>query len=257
MLPDCVKVKISGMSRKGSGSMHIHKRKPISELTHGSVRRLGEVLSFMAPIMQSLITLTYPSDYPLDGRAVKRHLKRLIEWLLYHECGNYVWILEFQDRGAPHFHIVVDRFIGKKALSEAWFRIVGSGDDKHLSAGTQIESIRSKGGLSHYLKAYIYKQAQKDVPVEFQSVGRFWGNNRELVRPLAQITYASDTSVKVKASVRPLRKLFDSKRRKKGRSKVRGESRQKGFTVYTNEPEKLLRQFLSYNDGKNNTCLEV
>lgn len=53
-----------------------------------------------------LITLTYPADFPLDGRLVKRQVKELWRrWEReYGERPRGIWGLEFQDRGAPHFH---------------------------------------------------------------------------------------------------------------------------------------------------------
>lgn len=67
------------------------------------------LLSFRQPAM---VTLTYPGDWLAvapDGPTVKRHLKSFFQryerawsekW-----CG--VWKLEFQRRGAPHFHLLM------------------------------------------------------------------------------------------------------------------------------------------------------
>jgi hypothetical protein len=74
-----------------------------------------------------MITLTYPSDFPSDGQTVKKHLERFRHWLTRRGIGG-MWVLEFQSRGAPHFHIWTDGAVNKKDLSEAWYSIVASGD---------------------------------------------------------------------------------------------------------------------------------
>jgi len=88
--------------------------------------------------------------------------------------------LEFQGRGAPHYHLIASEAVPKEELSERWYKIVGSGDEKHLRAGTQIGRIQSKGHLYEYLSGYIKKLDQKTPPVGFENVGRFWGASRNL-----------------------------------------------------------------------------
>ena len=90
-------------------------------------------------------------------------------------------MLEFQSRGAAHFHIIVSDYISKSELSNEWYSIVNSNDEKHLRAGTQVQSIKSKKQLYAYLSSYINKLHQKTVPQLFESVGRFWGASRNLL----------------------------------------------------------------------------
>jgi hypothetical protein len=95
--------------------------------------------------------------------------------------------LEFQQRGAPHLHVLDDApwpgtkdAIGqwRDDLAQAWFRIVGSGDEKHLKAGTSSEKVRSPRGGSFYAVKYASKMYQKLVPPGYQNCGRFWGSSR-------------------------------------------------------------------------------
>ena len=86
-----------------------------------------------------------------------------------------MWVLEFQKRGAPHYHVFVRKALDRFAVADAWFRIVASGDPKHLEAGTRIEAFRHPPALGSYVMKYAAKMEQKDVPSEFQRVGRFWG----------------------------------------------------------------------------------
>jgi len=126
------------------------------------------------------ITLTYPENFPCNGRETKAHLNSFLQFLRRKEI-KYVWVLEFQQRGAPHYHIITSDSIPREELSERWYRIVGSGDEKHLKAGTQVGRILSKGHLYGYLSGYIRKLDQKTPPIEFENVGRFWGASRGLL----------------------------------------------------------------------------
>jgi hypothetical protein len=129
-----------------------------------------------------MVTLTYPAEYPGDGRLVKRHLSVVRKWLRRRGVRG-LWVLEFQARGAPHLHIfVTGGWVGREALSEAWYRIVGSSDARHLRAGTQVKPWT--GTAARYVaKWYGAKWEQKIVPEGFEDVGRFWGTFGE-VRPI-------------------------------------------------------------------------
>ena len=71
-------------------------------------------------------------------------------------------------------------------LAERWYNIVGSGDEKHLRAGTGIEFIKSKDQLYGYLSNYVKKLDQKTPPAGFENVGRFWGASRSIVACLCK-----------------------------------------------------------------------
>jgi hypothetical protein len=127
------------------------------------------------------ITLTYPKEFPCNAKETKAHLNAFLQYLRRRQI-EHTWILEFQERGAPHYHIIASDSIPKEELSERWFKIVGSGDEKHLRAGTQIASIKSKGQLYGYLSNYIKKlDHHKTPPKDFENVGRFWGASRNLL----------------------------------------------------------------------------
>lgn len=129
-------------------------------------------------------TLTYPCGYPTDGRTCKDHLDTLVKSIRrYVSKGGAVsedfslfWFLEFQGRGAPHFHFFCTDELPKDWLARRWYEIVGSNDVRHLAAGTRIEAIRSgRYGTCAYASKYAAKHSQKDVPPGFSHVGRFWG----------------------------------------------------------------------------------
>ena len=84
-------------------------------------------------------------------------------------------MLEFQKRGAPHFHIFIQKPLDRHTVSRAWNRIVGSNDPKHLAAGTTVERFRYPPALGSYVMKYAAKIEQKEVPASYERVGRFWG----------------------------------------------------------------------------------
>jgi hypothetical protein len=165
-------------------------RKEIKELSKASRRRLAFVASNTAATFHVIITLTYPKEYPLDGREVKKHLNAYLTWLR-RTAGrlSYLWFLEFQKRGAPHVHILSSHPSTKGAkllrsfrfrTSAKWYDIVGSEDYKHLQAGTNVQRIRTKDGAAHYAVKYAQKTYQKIVPENYRNVGRFWGASRDV-----------------------------------------------------------------------------
>jgi hypothetical protein len=120
----------------------------------------------------------------MDGQTCKRDLKVFLQRLKRKNSElrgadhtySAFWFCEFQARGAVHYHIFTTGRFNKDWLAQAWFEIVGSEDERHLKAGTRIESVRSgKHGIAAYASKYAAKQSQKIIPEGFGWVGRFWG----------------------------------------------------------------------------------
>lgn len=149
----------------------------ITEFSKRSRRNLAFVVSNTEVRFTRMITLTYPEEYPRDGKIVKRQLNSFLVWLRRKGIEEYLWFLEFQKRGAPHFHILIsgECKIDRMEVSTKWFNTVGSGDEKHYLAGTRIERGKKSGGLHKYAIKYSQKLYQKNVPPDYESVGRFWG----------------------------------------------------------------------------------
>jgi len=160
------------------------KRSEISEFSEKSRQRLRLSL---AKVDQSKCgrpifgTLTYPADFPLDQETFKRHLKvfsqrflRAFPWAGFH------WKLEFQARGAAHFHPIFwnlgsnEEFLREFRcwLAENWYEVVRSGDERHLHAGTSADLIKSQFGIIRYVSGYTSKSDQTKPGC---SVGRYWG----------------------------------------------------------------------------------
>ncbi len=193
-----------GPGRKGGG-----KRGAVSGLSDQSRGRLLFTAFNSSCDWLAFAVLTYPSEFPMDGGKVKRDVHTLMKRMWYEFEAKVVWGLEFQERGAPHINLLVDRFIPKDWLSLAWFEVVGSGDLRHLAAGTRIEFAGGTKNVAGYMAAaYSAKKSkQKEVPEGFENVGRFWGSSRGLVKVEAQgIFLENGESV---AKVRSLRKYTE------------------------------------------------
>lgn len=166
------------------------ERGEIYELSRESLRRLCFVAHNTAVTFDTMTTLTYPGQWESDGRQVKEHLYKWLKWA-QRTCktDSYLWALEFQGRGAPHFHIFTYGGLllkSKQACSLQWFNIVQSGDEKHLKAGTRVEHLRCPDAAGRYAAKYASKPHQKAVPVNYRNVGRFWGHSHNVKpEPLA------------------------------------------------------------------------
>lgn len=133
------------------------------------------------------ITLTYPDEkyaetatggnFMESGKVVKEHLRRFRQWLTRREIGG-IWFLEFQRRGAPHFHLVTTKSLSpdqEKSAKKYWAKLVGSECSHHAEMGVNAQIMRKAHAAGAYAAKYSAKDEQKQVPEHYQDVGRFWG----------------------------------------------------------------------------------
>lgn len=180
--PVDVRLKIRGL--KAPTPRALEKRGAITRFSLNSRRRFQFFTRNTRDLWHTALTLTYPGQYPRDGREVKRHINAFCQWLRRQKIA-YVWILEFQRRGAPHFHFMLTAdFLAWRDVREAWHAIAGAGDPRHLVAGTRIQGLKDADHAAAYLAEYGAKLEQKIVPDEYRNVGRFWGASRVLRKTL-------------------------------------------------------------------------
>ena len=231
------------MSFEGYETGSPGKRGVVDGLSKRSGKRLRHVLENLprASGAKSLVGLTYAAEYPDDGRIVKGHLDGFLRECR-RECGPafwYVWVLEFQRRGAPHFHLLMPVVLVPAWLSWTWYRVVGSGDELHLAAGTSRKRAPADMSLGAYmLKRYIAKSWQKIVPDDFHHPGRMWGCTAGLGDPLWQVEVELAVGLKVN---RQLRRAVESRSDRRLPRHVR-EGRYRGITDFRGgrSIEKLL-----------------
>lgn len=191
----------------GNANVPETERGTIMEFSKASRQRLAFVCSNTPVVFKLMITLTYPKDFPSDGKTVKGHLNSFLTWVR-RDMGNpsYLWFLEFQRRGAPHYHLLLDPppttlrtdVLGhlRFRVSANWYRIVGSGDSKHLAAGTRVEKIRKVDGARFYGVKYAQKMRQKTVPEDYRNVGRFWGCSRDVPPKVPDVIPCTEDDVR-------------------------------------------------------------
>lgn len=161
------------------------------------------------------VTLTYHREWGRGPEVWHAHLDRWIQQLQadYSSFGpSAFWVLEFQKRGAPHFHPLV---IWRRSPAEhqfrswtlrTWHEIAEPTSEEHSRAGTRVDRIRSgdrQGArrILFYLVKYSSKQAQKRAldpeTGELCPTGRMWGKTRDLPQTeLASIHLdASETAI--------------------------------------------------------------
>jgi hypothetical protein len=163
---------------------HGGNREPITAFTKKSRRNFQTRLAQCVNLENGIFaTLTYPAIYPTDAAVFKAHLDTLLKRLrrLYPACGGF-WRLEFQQRGAPHYHLLVFGVPGnvkrfRQWLALAWYNVVSSGDEKHLRAGVQCDRIQNRAHAMRYATKYSLKLSTQDA---VGSYGRRWGQFGQL-----------------------------------------------------------------------------
>lgn len=165
---------------------------------------LGELVAFA-------VVLTYHEGYELEPSRWHAQLhtwetKLLRDWSTF--GPSLIWMLEFQERGAPHYHVVVC-FQREPAIAQlrrwvatSWNAIAEPGDAAHLRAGTRVDRINastSRGGkkLLAYLAKHAGKSKQKHLrdPLsgEDRPTGKMWDVFGDLPAVvLAEVDVAGD-----------------------------------------------------------------
>lgn len=124
------------------------------------------------PEMRRLLTLTVDSDVPgapsEKGEQHEYITKRFnaLRTELNDRYGDlsYVWIRhEGDERGRPHLHLLVDRYLPQRELS-AMARNVGLGEV------VDIRRVNARNA-AHYLTSYLGKGALADLPKGLQRYG--------------------------------------------------------------------------------------
>ena len=139
------------------------------------------------PRLISQLGLTYHDKWPKHGRICKAHLNNFLTQLrklLPDTC--YLWIMEFQKRNAPHFHLFLSTppdAATRRQLAIIWTRITSPDDAAALAFHDNPKNwIAWEMNNANYLVKYLDKDAQKSIPQDYVNFGRFWGNSRDLVK---------------------------------------------------------------------------
>ena len=183
--------------RSGASLLKVSKAEPskqvggggrgvIVEFSSGARRRLMRLMACVRrdASLPVFITLTYPKEFPSPKKS-KLHLDTFIKRLkrAFPMIGG-IWKIEPQQRGAPHYHMLVwgcDAKSLKDFVPGAWFDIAGGGDELHLlfhqgKLKNQhcVGQVRSYNGVMSYASKYLGKTFEV-AGWNSLEVGRFWG----------------------------------------------------------------------------------
>lgn len=151
------------------------RRGVVREFSRASRRRLFQKFARLTPSRATFITLTYPDNYP-EVRDAKANLRAFLERIrrAYPESSG-IWRLEFQKRGAPHFHIIFYnlKYIPFAVLRDAWKEIVGVSPDETLFINVRL--IQSRKQVYSYVSKYVAKVSTLFNKDAYSHAGRWWG----------------------------------------------------------------------------------
>lgn len=194
--PGRVRVMSSQQSTFRSGSCRVPpRRRPITGFSRGSRYRMIKMISSidvdqMPPPL--FVTLTYPARYPRRTRTIVRDLRWWLEACKRDGIDANVWRIEFQKRGAPHFHFLLwpDPHSGTsrarlaRNMRKRWRRVVRAYVDRDTAKGrlVNVQECWDAIGVLWYMT--------KPEPEGYSWFkGRRWGSSRNLpTRSLAKVS---------------------------------------------------------------------
>ena len=166
------------------------ERGDISGFSQSSRRRLIKKILRMESSRLSegrFLTLTYHNEWPEDREDLKDQLNALLQsfrrrW----PSMRYIWRVELQKRGAPHFHLMIWRAGGheweamdemREWLVETWQRISGCTSEAHAQYGVDLQRLQSWRKATAYVSKYVAKSTEIDSAPR---LGRRWGASQSL-----------------------------------------------------------------------------
>lgn len=176
------------------------------------------------------VTLTYPEKYVTDMELSKRDLD-VFRKAFAREFETFIggiWRLEYQQRGAPHYHMLLisEKPVSRKKIidfiAKRWPDIVrtsylksgGNAEEyqehyeKHKKSGHNVQFMKSREMVTNYISKYISKVDETVLP---EGTGRMWGqwefNGKKLdFTPSETGTLAKEEVVLLKRMVRKHKK---------------------------------------------------
>jgi len=189
-----------------AGDIHTFTRKSRARLFQ-TMRRLRT--SLLSPPL--FVTLTYHHTWPEDTYG---DLHAFTAWLNRRTDGaaRYIWRLEWQQRGAPHYHLLIwmpgsHVFTADtatvRAIRLAWATIIGTRDDRDaMKHGVMVKQIVSFRQAFTYVAKYIAKLHPEP---ECGNGQRRWGRSANLpVMELYREDVSQDTHVYLRRIARRL-----------------------------------------------------
>ncbi len=133
------------------------------------------------------VSLTYHYGHRLIIDDNKTHLHHFLVRLRQYDLNvQFIWRIELQKRGAPHFHLIIFPGVRPAGINEddynikissLWHEIADPKSRAHKEYGCKVKSIDSYREACIYLSKYVAKE-----PIECDSdlMGKHWGCSRNL-----------------------------------------------------------------------------
>lgn len=134
------------------------RRGRVSTFSKGSRRRLLRLVARLRSDVGALfVTLTYRQNMR-DHKAAKKHLDYTLRWLKRRTSGAILWRMEYQRRGAIHFHLLLfgADYIEAAELTTYWQYITG--DDSY----PDVERCDGRRKVLAYVSKYLGKVQAAD-----------------------------------------------------------------------------------------------
>ena len=128
-----------------------------AKLARRRIREVAEELN-----LRIFLTLTLDAEKLKNKRSAVPYMRMVFnkfrEYLRrkYGESPKYVCVLEFTQKGVPHLHVLIDRYIPQKWISKTWARL-GGGRIIHIKQVT----VRN---VARYLSKYLTKELLLSAP---------------------------------------------------------------------------------------------
>lgn len=169
-------------------------RGAITEFSAQSRKRLLEKMArLQVRDVAKFITLTYGQAWP-SAQQAKAHLRAFLERIRRRwPKASAIWRIEYQKRGAPHFHLIVFGlpFWPKSEVARHWSEVIGddyldySADlDAPRAPFTRIEALAGHKHAMQYMSKYVAKVPDEDSAAAsapgfntsaYLHEGRWWG----------------------------------------------------------------------------------
>lgn len=196
-----IKIFRNGVKLSPSRNVLLNRQSKPPGGTRGRVREFSpaarrRLMRLMAEIHTDLygvpvfVTLTYHDDW--ERRDWKRDVKVYLQRVLRLCPGvDYIWRVELQKRGAPHFHLMFfspkwDRkqivsAVNRDALARAWLSLINpdADDVSFWKYGAKVEPLQSFRKMMKYCSKYVAKQTSQSLGRD-EALGRRWGRSATL-----------------------------------------------------------------------------
>jgi hypothetical protein len=180
-----------------------YKRGEVTGFSRSSQKRMM-LLASAWEVQHSLAisTVTYGRNFPDRRSGAEKH-RRLLADAMRRDWPSTaaLWRLEYQQRGAPHYHLLVDLpqrdlIAFRQWLAKTWGRIIG------FPGRCQTDFARNSDAARFYLAKEVGKSCQS----RSDDNGRWWGviNRKAMTLQSIVLHLASDLAVHVQEFLRTI-----------------------------------------------------